>query len=604
VPRPRVNVPGPPESVRSIADRPAAALRGGWDRWLSLSIYTRRRICAIGGVAAAIALILVVAIPALPCGAPGGGSCAPTDHAIGLIPADALAYAHFDADPETDQYAKATAIAAQVPTLTQQVTGRLLGDLPAPHPGPVDFAADVGPWFGGEAALAILPAGGRAAQEVQLLQVGDQEGAAAFARAVASGSLRTVTYRAVPVQIDSRGLATAVLGGFLVIGAQDGVHQVIDARTGATRALVDDAAAGSVRAGLPGERLADLYLSKDGIARLVAKPGAPFSILAPVVDPGASRGATAALVAGDDGLDVQVRSSLDPDLSSSHPSAFSAFSSFEPSLPSSLSADSLGYLGIGSPGSAIAALAAQASAAGSGLASSVAKLLGGVKALGKVDLKGLLATLGDQAALALEPASPSTAGGRQAGNASVPSAGGRSSPQTPILTFVAPAIDTATAAKALADLERPVSKALGGSGFSAHAAQGTKIRSVRVSPAIDLTYAIVDSLLVIATQPDGLAAVSSGGPVLAEADLFRQATADLPGEVSMLGYLNLDGLIALGESAGLASDPAYATFAPEIQRLQALGVAVQSTPSELSTDARLVIGTDSGTTSATGTPSD
>ena len=149
-----------------------------------------------------------------------------------------------------------------------------------------------------------------------------------------------------------------------------------------------------------------------------------------------------------------------------------------------------------------------------------------------------------------------------------------------------------------------MAKALAGSGagFDVQKVGGVEAHGIRVSPAVDLTYAIVDSLLVIATQPDGIAAVSADQPVLSDAELFRQATADLPGDVSVLGYLNLDGLIALGESAGLASDPAYATFAPEIQRLEALGLAVQNTPSELSTDARLVIAPDSASTSATGTP--
>jgi hypothetical protein len=170
--------------------------------------------------------------------------------------------------------------------------------------------------------------------------------------------------------------------------------------------------------------------------------------------------------------------------------------------------------------------------------------------------------------------------------------------------LVAGGVDTTTVDKALADLEAPVAKALGASGFSSQTIDGTKVRSVRVSPAVDLTYAIVDSLLVIATDPDGVAAVSTGDSDLAGTSLFDQATADLPDDVSLLGYLNLDGLIALGESAGLASDPSYATFAPEIQRLEALGVAVESTPNELSMDAHLVIGSAGGSTSPAGTPSD
>jgi hypothetical protein len=138
--------------------------------------------------------------------------------------------------------------------------------------------------------------------------------------------------------------------------------------------------------------------------------------------------------------------------------------------------------------------------------------------------------------------------------------------------------------------------------FSEHKVAGVATHSLRLSPTVDLTYAIVDSILVIATDPNGVRAVSTGKPGLDHADLFRQATAGLPGEASVIGYLNLAGLVALGEQAGLASDPAYATFAPEIQRLDALGLAVQSSSSELSTDARLIISSDSG--SADGAPAD
>lgn len=591
---------------RLHAPRARLAGRRAWDRWLSLSIYTRRRVVALGAVVAVVALVVLVAIPALPCGAPGGGGCAPSDDAVNLVPADALAYAHFDADPETGQYAEAAAIAARLPTLSQQVVERLVANLPAPNGGPIDFGADVGPWFGGEAALAILPAGGRAAQEVQLLQVDDPKGAAAFAEAIASGSPRTITYKDFPIRVDSRGLATALVGGFLAIGAKGGVERVVDAQAGATPSLAGDPAAGAVRGDLPSERLADLYLSKDGIARLVAKPGAPLATLGAAIDPRASQGASVALTAGADGLDLGVRSTLDPARAAAHPSVFAGLPSFEPGLPASLSADSLGYLGIGDPAAAIAGLAGRASAKGSNPLKPLLEVFGGVAALQKVDLRSLLPTLRDEAALALEPGPSSPTGGPQAGNATVPSGGARSSPRPPILAFVAPASDATAASKALADLETPVAKALTGSGggFDTQKVGGVEAHSVRVSPAVDLTYAIVGSLLVIATQPDGVAAVSADQPALSDAELFRQATADLPGDVSVLGYLNLDGLIALGESAGLASDPAYATFAPEIQRLEALGVAVQSTPSELSTDARLVIAPDSGSTSAAGTPTD
>ena len=113
--------------------------------------------------------------------------------------------------------------------------------------------------------------------------------------------------------------------------------------------------------------------------------------------------------------------------------------------------------------------------------------------------------------------------------------------------------------------------------------------TLRLSPAVKLTYAIVDSTLAIATRPTGVEQIAAGAGGLDGADLFDQATAGLPDEVSLLGYLNLEGLIALAERAGLAKIPAYAAFAVEIRRLQALGAAVRSSPDELATDLRLVV---------------
>jgi hypothetical protein len=57
----------------------------------------------------------------------------------------------------------------------------------------------------------------------------------------------------------------------------------------------------------------------------------------------------------------------------------------------------------------------------------------------------------------------------------------------------------------------------------------------------------------------------------------------------VLAYLDLGGLVSLAENAGLGEDPAYATFAQDLRRLEALGVAIESTPETLSTDARVLV---------------
>jgi len=579
---PRFRLPRPPDAVIEACRVPVELGRDGWDWWLDLSIYTRRRLGVAAGLLATVALIWLVALPALPCRAPGGNVCPPSDHAIELVPDDALAYVHLNLDRDGDQLEAAQSVASRVPTLAQQAIGRLASALPGPNGASLDFRRDVEPWLGGEAALAILPAGGRVAQEVQLLRVGDEGDARKFASSIASGKPRASSYRGVEIQVDRRGLATAIVGGFLAIGTRGGVREVIDAQSGAdhTGSLADDRLAAEARDALPDDRLADLYLSKDGTSRLVADPSSPLATLAAVVNPGASRGVAAALVASDQGLELDIRSILDPGRVPAHPGFFSVFPSFEPELAASLPPDSLGYLGIGDPGRAIGSLLGQASASEPGLAAALGGVAKGVKALEGVGLERQLApALGGEAAFALAPS---------------PRGGSR----TPILIFVGSGIDEELATKALVRLQGPVAKALGSSrrapAFSRQRVGGVTVHSLRLSSTLDLSYAIVDQALVIATDPAGVRALSPGGPGLDDADPFREATAGLPSEVSTLGYLDLGGLIAIAERAGLAGDPAYETFAPEIRRLRALGLSVQASSHELSTDIRLVVADDAG----------
>jgi hypothetical protein len=575
--------------------------------WFDLSMQARQRVALVLGVLVALALLWVVAVPALPCQAPGGDTCPPADDAIHLVPENALAYVHVNVDPGTEQYEAAAKVASQVPALTDQGTGQLLSRLPGPNGAAPDFERDIQPWFGGEAALAIVPVGGRGlGQEVELLEVSDVDGAHKFVESIAPGTLRSRTYRDVQVQVDHRGLATALVGGFLVIGTQSGLRDVIDADSGAkgTGSLAGDPPATAALDALPDKRLADAYLSKHGIAELVANSRGPLATFASVINPDASRGVAVALVASDDGLDVEVRSELDPDRVKAHPGFFAAFPPFEPKLAGSLPRDSLGYVGIGDPGTTLKSLLQQASAEQPGLAAAVGDLVKQVKNLGNVDFeKDVLPSLGGEAAFALQPAPGQPSGNKGGGNA-----GTLSSSQTPLLEFIASDVDAGRASQALARLQGPIIEALNPSkelrvpAFSQHKIGDVTAHSVSLSGTVDLTYAIVGSSLVVATDPAAVQQVARGEGGLDGKDLFDQATNGFPGELSMLSYLNLRGLIALGERSGLAENPAYATFASEIHKLEAVGLAIQSSSDELSTDVRLIVGAGAGGGSGGGGP--
>jgi len=123
--------------------------------------------------------------------------------------------------------------------------------------------------------------------------------------------------------------------------------------------------------------------------------------------------------------------------------------------------------------------------------------------------------------------------------------------------------------------------------------------SVRLSPTIDLTYAIAGSILLVATDPAAVKQLSGEAGGLSDDHAFQEATGDLGSPVSLLAYLNLSGLLTLGEQAGLAQDPAYATFAAELHKLTGLGVAVRESSSELATDLRLIVSPEAPTQPST-----
>ena len=174
---------------------------------------------------------------------------------------------HLNVDPGTEQYQEAAKVASRLPALTDQATGRLLARLPGPA-GRARLRARrraLVRWRGGarDRASRRRRRGGRAAGG------GDEDGAQQFADSVAAGTSRIKAYRDVQVQVDHRGVATALVGGFLAIGTERGVQDVIDADSGARGPARWRTIRTRARRAppLPDDRLADAYLSKDGIAR-------------------------------------------------------------------------------------------------------------------------------------------------------------------------------------------------------------------------------------------------------------------------------------------------------------------------------------------------
>ena len=426
-------------ALRGFADSLAL---GASDFWAGLSPEARRRLPLAAGAALAATLLLAFLASNLPCQLPGGDSCPAADDAAELIPADAIAYVHVNLDPETEQYRLARETAAAAPLLSGQITSRALALVPGPGGRPPDFGGQLAPWFGGEAAIALLGTGATSASRVELLEATDGEAAARYAVSIAAGQVQGEDYRGIEIATDQRGIATASIDGFLAIGRAESLRAVIDVATEADGAspLADDSTAEELRDELPEQRLAEAYLSEEGVAGLAGDRGALGS-LAPFVSPGASRGAAAALTATEDGLELAVRSELDPERTASEPGFFAAFPDFEASLPELLPGRSLAYLGFGDPGATVRALLAQASAQAPGVAAGFEQLVSRLRREGGVDLeRDLLDALGGEAALVVG-APPETAA-------------------RPYLALIAAGVDEQRARRALAALQSPLAAAV------------------------------------------------------------------------------------------------------------------------------------------------
>ena len=588
--------------------------------WFRLSVTARQRIAAVLGVLAVAALVWFVAVPNLPCQFPGGDACPPSDDAAEIVPGDALAYVHANIDPETEQYEAATEVGTRLPNLS----GQLLRFLPSPSGVPVDFAERVRPWLGGEIALAIVPGEGGRPEQVLMFEAGDATGAETFAEETASGPLSESDYEGVAVSTDQRGRASAITGGFLLIGERTAVERTIDVERGEGRALADSPLESDVLDALPDDSVAQVAVSEAGVGELLEGDRAPLGSLEAFVNFDATVGAGAALVASDDALEVALHSRLDPERLDSSPGFFDAFPAFDPSLGDELRPQTLAYLGLGDPAASVDELVTQAIAEAPGIASGFEELTEDLERSGELDLRSeVLPLLGGEAAVAIEPAGSGGGGGGQpeaetevpGADIGAPDAPGEVPPEellpeenapappgvvppagVPYLMFVADEVDEERANETLAKLQGPLAEALDPAEtlqapvFSERQIEGVDAHSLRLSRTVDLTYAVFDGMLVVASDPQGIAEVSSGDGGLPDAGAYERATEGLPDEPNFLVYLNLADLVALAERAGLAEDPAYAGFAGDIRRLDGLGLGVERGEDTLDTRIRLAVG--------------
>lgn len=545
-------------------DRFEARLRAAWR---DQSPQARKRILAVVGVVVLYLLIKFVSLPGVPCEISGVKECPPGDDAVALVPSGALVYAHLTLDKGTAQYDRAGDVFRRFSRFSE-LGQTALGFFHAPSGAQITFA-DIRPWAGKDAAATILPAGpkGAARASAVMIAVNDQKGAQQFLTKVIATKPTPGVQNGVKLSAYPGGFDSAIANGFLLLGADPVVRQLIATGAGKQTSLANDPTVTAIRDRLPGNRFADVYVSGIGARSLLA-PNTSTAVtqLGTFVDYAATKGFAAAAVARDDGIELDLTSGLDKTQEAKSPSLLTQLPKFHPDLTNSVGSRALGYVGIGDAGKSLGALLQRAASAQPGLAQALTGFTQRLQAQAKVDpTKDLLPALGGQAALVAEPTSG-----------------------IPYASLIVSGVDESKAKSAMARLQGPILSAAQPpsgqplAGFTSTKVAGVDASELQVSPAVDLTYAIFDGKLVVSTQPTGIEQVKKGtGERLSTADVFTKATRPLPDELSALAFFNLDELLNLAEALGRVEDPLYASFRDDIRKLHALAVGVTAEASEL-----------------------
>ena len=440
--------------------------------WQSISPQWRLRGAVAGGAIALVALVALVVAPNLPCGAPGGDECAPDDDALALVPANALAYVHVNIESGTDQAEAAATIAERTPLLSRQVLAQAAPFLLSGSGDRANFGEDIEPWFGGEIAIAVVP-GGAGTQQVQMIEVADEKGAREYESSIGAGAPEPEDYKVTELREDDRGLASAVVGDFLVIGSADGVRAVIDVSAGAEGAepLSADATADEAIGELPSDSFVQAYLSAEGIDSFLALSDGALGPFEPLVDSGDSEGAAFSVSADEAGFQLATRSVLDPDRNPDAGGFFAAFKPFQPALPAELAPDTLAYVGFGDADATVSGLLEQATVRAPGIAAGITDLVDRLRKDAGVDLtEKLLPALNGEGAIAVAPrpgatdaSAEETSDDEATDDLQAPGAPDTIQPgqsDIPYLEFIADDVDEEEAAGALARLQGELAKSV------------------------------------------------------------------------------------------------------------------------------------------------
>ena len=439
--------------------------------------------------------------------------------------------------------------------------------------GPINFARDVRPWLGDEAALAVLPTSGTVSESEIVLDVRDRAKAESFIKRSAGGS-STAKYRGVAIHRYGT-VATAFVSGDLVIAPEPVIHGAIDRSKGRGDSLAKAKLFQQAYDGLPAGRVIDVFVSRDGVNRLLAQAGGILGLAGTVVDQPALEAVGASVTASGGKAQLKVHTALDQALAKATPATFKPFS---PQLVSDVPSGTLAYLGVAGLDRAagrLIALAGASGANGAGLAQLAARARATLERRAGVDLdRDVLSVLRSEAGLFVLPAVPA-----------------------PTLAVVAKTPDEKRTREALAKLQLPLARLFAppstGAGqaptFQDRDIGGVDAFQLRLTPTVELDYAVFDGKLVIATSLAGIRRIKDHKQSLTDDAAFQSVLSSRPSTVTSLVFLDFGQLLSVSERTGLGQDPAYLAVRDDLHRVRAVGMATSAGKDETTAEITIAL---------------
>jgi hypothetical protein len=492
----------------------------------------------------------------------GGQTTGRPDHTARLVPTDALLYVHGDVDRGSSQWSYATALGKRLRFLAQ-LRERLLGNLTKGR-AQVDPEREIYPWLGKEAAIAFMPDRGGTARSLILLEVADRDLAESFLARVV-GPERTVVYDGTGIRIHG-ALATAFLGNFLAIGRLQNVRAAIDVRAHRLKSLDATPAFLRARAKLPGgARLLYAYASPRGLRQVIEPRPGLIGWLGRLMDERRLEAAAASLLAEKHGLRVHfasVSSEGGTDASKGGgPSAGAAEGRpYHPVLQAIVPSRAAAYIDT----------------------QGAARLLSGARQLGQASLPF--------PAELLRPLRSALATGGGALTAALGSLLQREtalvvtrSRDIPVLSLVITGVDETEATSLLLRVQPLLTKLLAKQPvfgaiptFEPRQIAGLDAATLRLTPALQLTFAVYAGRLIISTRPEGVRAFATSHQPIGRNPTFVSGTEGRPPTVTSLIFLDLRQLLALGENAGLGRSAEFQVFKADLSNVKALSAVTSS----------------------------